>query len=107
MRPIRALNAYLDRNQARRNASVAGSLRAPEARPALRRANAGLAAAALVIVAVCVLLGLGVRRPAAYVAAAVVLVAALSVTAATIARVSGIERADPAAGPAQTGDTDS
>lgn len=94
---IRSFNAYLDLNQAKRNASVFGPLRSEATRASLRRANAGVAVVGVTIVAVCVLLGLGVRRPAVYLVAAVLLVAATVATGVTIARVAGIEeRADGA-----------
>lgn len=88
---IRSFNVYLDLNQAKRNASVLAPLQASSARTALRRANTAVGAAAVVIIAVCVLLGLGVRRPAVYLVMAALLVVALAATGITIARIAGIE----------------
>ena len=95
MELLRSFNAYLDLNQAKRNASVAEPLRSGATRAALRLANAGVALAGAGSVGICVLLGLGVRRPAVYLVAVALLVAAAVVTLVTISRLAAIERDAP------------
>lgn len=75
---------YLEHKQHRRTTSVPPELRTRVSRALVRRADIGVALFAVGVLVLCLLLGLGVGAPAAYVVSGVALVVGLVLAAVAV-----------------------
>ena len=79
-----SFGVYLEHKQHRRNTSVPPELRTRASRALVRRADIGVSLFAAGALVLCLLLGLGVGAPAAYVVSAVVLMVGLVLAALAV-----------------------
>ncbi len=83
--------AYLDARQARRNAAVPDSLRTLAAQRLVRRANAAMAVTAVAALALCLLLGIGVRSPWPYLLGGALVAAGVVAGSLEVRRLGALE----------------